>query len=96
MHTRERSTLFVTSASQDDGKTHVAVGLAMVAAASGLRVALVDFDLRSPGIGDLLHIPASSRVSGHASRAGESRMRPWLVEIESAPGLAVLAFRTSR
>ena len=89
LHRRDRSTLLVTSASQDDGKTHVAVGLAMVAAASGLRVALVDFDLRRPSIGDLLDIPADSRVQAAKLGRGASQ----LVEIKSAPGLFVLAFR---
>jgi Mrp family chromosome partitioning ATPase len=89
LHRRERSTLLVTSASADDGKTHVAVGIAMVAAASGLRVALVDFDLRKPAIGEILGIPENQRAqAAHLGRAGSK-----LVPIDSAPGLSVLAFR---
>ena len=61
----------------------------MVAAASGLRVALVDFDLRQPGIGDILGIPEGSRAqAAHIARAASK-----LVEIDSVPGLSVLAFR---
>lgn len=92
LHSRERSTLMVTSASQDDGKTHVALGLATVAAAAGLRVALVDFDLRHPAIGDLLELPGSARVrAGQLGHAGSRETA--LVEVPGTPGLAVLAFR---
>lgn len=92
LHRRDRSTLLVTSACNDDGKTQVAVGLAMMAAAAGLRVALVALDLRYPQIGDLLSIPDEARADvAQLDRPGSGEDA--LIEVPSTPGLAVLVFR---
>lgn len=45
--------LLVASATASEGKTTTAVNLAVVAAQAGLRVVLVDADLRRPRVGDL-------------------------------------------
>lgn len=55
-HTPLRS-LTITSAEEGDGKSTIALHLAMTAAAMGQRVLLVDADLRHPKIHELLNLP---------------------------------------
>ena len=50
-------TILITSSVPEEGKTNVAVNLAMTIAASGKRVALVDCDLRKATISRYLRIP---------------------------------------
>jgi polysaccharide biosynthesis transport protein len=59
---RERgaASLAVTGASRDQGKTTVAVNLAVALARRGARVVLVDFDLRRPKIADTFGIPGQA------------------------------------
>jgi capsular exopolysaccharide synthesis family protein len=49
--------LVISSALPSDGKSTIAVQLAIAAAAMGQRVLLVDADLRQPRIADLLNLP---------------------------------------
>jgi Mrp family chromosome partitioning ATPase len=49
-------TVLVTSASPGEGRSSVAIGTAMAAAAAGIRVALVDADTESPTLADELRL----------------------------------------
>jgi len=53
---RPLSRLLVASSSPKDGKTMVAVNLAITLARTSARVALIDADLRHPGVGPVLGI----------------------------------------
>lgn len=52
-------TILVTSASPGEGKTMTSVNLALTIASAGIRVILVDADLRRPMVGTLFNMPAS-------------------------------------
>ena len=54
-----RRSFVITSALAGEGKTTVAVNLALAVAASGSRVVLVDADLRRPQVADYLQIEGS-------------------------------------
>lgn len=63
--------ILVTSSVPEEGKSNVAVNLAMTMAESGRRVVLMDGDLRKGTLSRYLHIPAShpgitSRIAGSA------------------------------
>ena len=49
-------TVLVTSAKPGEGRSCVAIGMAMAAAAAGIRVALVDADTESPSLADELRL----------------------------------------
>ncbi|MGB7417145.1 MAG: polysaccharide biosynthesis tyrosine autokinase [Thermosynechococcaceae cyanobacterium] len=55
--------LAISSSLPNEGKTTVAVHLAKAAAALGQRVLLVDADLRSPSLGNVLGLPLSPGLS---------------------------------
>jgi capsular exopolysaccharide synthesis family protein len=57
--------IIVTAAQRRDGATQIAISLAMVGAEASRerRVILVDFNLRNPGIAEILDIPREPGVS---------------------------------
>lgn len=55
--------LLITSASPGEGKTTVAVNLALSLARLNERVLLIDFDLRAPTVGEALHLEPRAGVS---------------------------------
>jgi Mrp family chromosome partitioning ATPase len=60
---RPARTLLISSAGPQEGKTTVAVNMAITMAQSGLRVLLVDTDMRRPRIHKALGIPSSVEAS---------------------------------
>jgi Mrp family chromosome partitioning ATPase len=80
-------TVMFTSASPRDGKTASAIDFALVLAASGLRVILLDLDLRKPEIGE--------RLGAHANYSGfvraDASLHELLVEVPSVPGLHMVS-----
>jgi Mrp family chromosome partitioning ATPase len=55
-----KETILVTSAIDGEGKTMTSVNLSIVLAASGLRVVLVDGNVRKPGVARVFGIPADT------------------------------------
>jgi polysaccharide biosynthesis transport protein len=66
---RDRHSVLVTSAVSGEGKTLVAANLAFAFAQAGHRVALVDADMRRPGLGRLLGLEQTTGLSEWLSGA---------------------------
>lgn len=79
--------VMLTSASMADGKTASSINLALVLAASGQRVILLDFDLRKPDVGRRLGVDADVMRLFRS----DATLEDVLVESRSAPGLSVLS-----
>lgn len=79
-------TVMIASATSKDGKTAVALNLALALVASGHRVLLLDFDLRKPDLERRLGLAPSSGLS---SLVTQSATLPELVR--QVPGLAPLS-----
>lgn len=60
----DSQTIVMSSAIPREGKTSIAVNLAIMLAQSGIRVLLVDADLRRPQVARMLGIPESVGLSG--------------------------------
>lgn len=60
----ETRSVLVTSADAGSGKTTVALQLAAAAAAAGLKVLLIEADLRRPTLSGVLDLPADEGLSG--------------------------------
>ena len=71
--------VLITSAGEKDGKTTVAVRLALVTARAGLRVLLIDADLRRAQVGARLGIQAEAGLG--AVLAGERPLDEVLVDL---------------
>ncbi|HWC28163.1 MAG TPA: Wzz/FepE/Etk N-terminal domain-containing protein [Solirubrobacteraceae bacterium] len=82
--------VIVTSPSGADGKTTTAVQLTLAAAASGIRVVLVDLDVRRAAAADLLGIPVEARRLREAI-AGERELGALLAASPLAPSARALA-----
>jgi polysaccharide biosynthesis transport protein len=81
-------TMLITSAGPQEGKTTVAVSLAITLAQSGLRVLLVDTDMRRPRIHKALGIPSS--VEGVSSAIlGKANVKTF-VRDSGVPNLWIL------
>jgi capsular exopolysaccharide synthesis family protein len=75
---RSLPSIAIVSPGPEDGKTTVAVGLAIATARAGRRAVLVDADLRRPGVCARLGITATSGLA--AVLAKESQLSEVLVE----------------
>jgi polysaccharide biosynthesis transport protein len=60
---RKIKSVLVTSAEPGEGKSLVALGLALAAASSGENVLLIEADLRDPGLSQVLDLPKSGGLS---------------------------------
>jgi len=79
----------ITSAEESEGKSTVAVNLAMALTASGRRVVLVEADMRRPAAASLLGIPR--HLPGLSDTlVSDGELDEHLVSIEDEPNLAVL------
>jgi Mrp family chromosome partitioning ATPase/capsular polysaccharide biosynthesis protein len=83
--------ILVTSASSGDGKTTVAANLAFAFVEAGQRVALMDFDLRSPQLARAVGAPLDAELPADRQPVIADGVRPVFVECPEAPGLKVLA-----
>jgi non-specific protein-tyrosine kinase len=92
----ERATsVLVTSPSRGEGKTEAAACLAVVLAASGVDVVLVEADLRNPRLAELFGVDAAAGMADVLEERLE--LRNALVAIDGLPGLRMLpAGRDSR
>lgn len=80
-------TILVTSAQPGEGKTVVAVNLAITLAQIGRRVLLVDADLRKPRLHKLFRVANQHGLTHYLSGTGPLRTRPCETPV---PGLDVL------
>jgi capsular exopolysaccharide synthesis family protein len=78
---QDMQVLAITSASNSEGKTSVALQLAVsIARSTGQRVLLIDADMRSPDIHELLeirHSPGLAEVLGHKCVLQEAIVTEW-------------------
>lgn len=87
-------TILITSSVPEEGKTNVAVNLAMTIAASGKRVVLVDCDLRKATISHYLRIPRNhAGLTNVITSKDEGALAAALVRVKDS-GITVLAAGT--
>lgn len=87
-------TILITSSVPEEGKTNVAVNLAMTIAASGKRVVLVDCDLRKATISLYLRIPRShAGLTNVITSKDEGALAAALVRVKDS-GITVLTAGT--
>ena len=87
-------TILITSSVPEEGKTNVAVNLAMTIAASGKRVVLVDCDLRKATISRYLRIPRNhAGLTNVITSKDEGALAAALVRVKDS-GITVLAAGT--
>ncbi|HZS42484.1 MAG TPA: polysaccharide biosynthesis tyrosine autokinase [Polyangia bacterium] len=83
-------TLLITSAGPQEGKTTTAVNMAITLAGSGLRVLLVDTDLRRPRLNKAFGIPATSEGVSKAIVGGPDTDVLSMVRETGVPNLSLL------
>ena len=87
-------TILITSSVPEEGKTNVAVNLAMTIAASGKRVVLVDCDLRKATISRYLRIPGNhAGLTNVITSKDEGALAAALVRVKDS-GITVLTAGT--
>lgn len=87
-------TILITSSVPEEGKTNVAVNLAMTIAASGKRVVFVDCDLRKATISRYLRIPRNhAGLTNVITSKDEGALAAALVRVKDS-GITVLAAGT--
>ena len=87
-------TILITSSVPEEGKTNVAVNLAMTIAASGKRVVLVDCDLRKATTSRYLRIPRNhAGLTNVITSKDEGALAAALVRVKDS-GITVLATGT--
>ena len=87
-------TILITSSVPEEGKTNVAVNLAMTIAASGKRVVLVDCDLRKATISRYLRIPLNhAGLTNVITSKDEGALAAALVRVKDS-GITVLTAGT--
>lgn len=89
MKTKRQKVLLVTSTEPSEGKTTVAVNLALAMAQRGKKVLLIDGDLRKPDIKNYFTISDSVKTIEHVLRGG-TKVSEAAVYLEEA-GIYVLA-----
>jgi capsular exopolysaccharide synthesis family protein len=82
-------TILITSASPGEGKTMTSVNLAQAIASAGMRVVLVDADLRRPMVATVFNVPAS-RVGFASVLAGDVPVGEALVPAPGSRNLQLL------
>jgi polysaccharide biosynthesis transport protein len=86
---RDMQALAITSASNSEGKTSIAIQLAVsIARASGQRVLLIDGDMRSPDIHRLLqmrHGPGLAEVLSHECPTQDGIVTDWSDSVHVMP-----------
>jgi polysaccharide biosynthesis transport protein len=80
--------IMVTSAMMQEGKSFIALNLAVVLAQTGQRTLLVDADMRRPTIHKYLGISSTQGLSGCLAGAGHPESM--IIAIDAIPGLHVL------
>jgi Mrp family chromosome partitioning ATPase/predicted outer membrane lipoprotein len=82
--------LMITSPSRNDGKSSTAVGLALELAASGVSVILVDGDLRSPHLRQVLRLGEADLSDGRAVPANVDSLEGLLEAVPAVERLRLL------
>ena len=86
---RDMQALAITSASNSEGKTSIAIQLAVsIARASGQRVLLIDGDMRSPDIHRLLQMrrePGLAEVLSHQCPVQDGIVTDWSNSVHVMP-----------
>jgi capsular exopolysaccharide synthesis family protein len=83
------TTIQVASPQSGDGKTTLTANLAVVLAAAGVRVVVIDADLRRPRLATLFGVPQSPGLADLL--AGQGDVASCVVAAPDAPGVEVLA-----
>jgi succinoglycan biosynthesis transport protein ExoP len=89
LHQEDHQVLQVTSPLPGDGKTTVAVNLAVSIAQSGKSVLLIDADMRRPKVAEVLDVPESPGLSEVLQ--GKLEVEAAIARLEQAPGLDILS-----